>query len=124
MRSAHDCAEGGLAVTLAECCFDTGGSAPTSTCRTVASHGAARLTSRRSLASRRRASIVSVAPARCSTRCWLAPRPRACRHGRSGATGGNRIRIASMAQLAVDVAVADAEQAWTTAIEAILRADA
>ena len=25
VRSAHDCAEGGLAVTLAECCFDTGG---------------------------------------------------------------------------------------------------
>ncbi len=25
LRSAHDCAEGGLAVTLAECCFDTGG---------------------------------------------------------------------------------------------------
>ena len=24
IRSAHDCAEGGLAVTLAECCFDTG----------------------------------------------------------------------------------------------------
>ena len=24
-RSAHDCAEGGLAVTLAECCFDTDG---------------------------------------------------------------------------------------------------
>ena len=23
IRSAHDCAEGGLAVTLAECCFDT-----------------------------------------------------------------------------------------------------
>ena len=25
MRSAHDCSDGGLAVTLAECCFDTGG---------------------------------------------------------------------------------------------------
>src|SRR5262245_22878265 len=25
VRSAHDCAEGGLAVTLAECCFDSGG---------------------------------------------------------------------------------------------------
>ena len=24
VRSAHDCAEGGLAVTLAECCFNTG----------------------------------------------------------------------------------------------------
>src|SRR4029434_10855629 len=23
IRSAHDCAEGGVAVTLAECCFDT-----------------------------------------------------------------------------------------------------
>ena len=23
MRSAHDCSDGGLAVTLAECCFDT-----------------------------------------------------------------------------------------------------
>ena len=25
IRSAHDCSDGGLAVTLAECCFDTGG---------------------------------------------------------------------------------------------------
>src|SRR6185295_6682256 len=25
VRSAHDCADGGLAVTLAECCFDSGG---------------------------------------------------------------------------------------------------
>ena len=25
MRSAHDCSDGGLAVTLAECCFDSGG---------------------------------------------------------------------------------------------------
>ena len=25
VRSAHDCSDGGLAVTLAECCFDTGG---------------------------------------------------------------------------------------------------
>ena len=28
IRSAHDCSDGGLAVTLAECCFDTRGSAP------------------------------------------------------------------------------------------------
>ena len=25
VESAHDCSEGGLAVTLAECCFDSGG---------------------------------------------------------------------------------------------------
>src|SRR5262249_48183334 len=25
LRSAHDCADGGLAIALAECCFDTGG---------------------------------------------------------------------------------------------------
>src|SRR5687768_9005078 len=25
LRSAHDCSDGGIAVTLAECCFDTGG---------------------------------------------------------------------------------------------------
>jgi phosphoribosylformylglycinamidine synthase len=28
LLSAHDCAEGGLAVALAECCFDTGGRGP------------------------------------------------------------------------------------------------
>ena len=27
IRSAHDCSDGGLAVTVAECCFDTGGAA-------------------------------------------------------------------------------------------------
>ncbi len=33
LLSAHDCSEGGIAVTLAECCFDTGGLGATSCAR-------------------------------------------------------------------------------------------
>ena len=82
LRSAHDCAEGGLAVTLAECAFGTGGVGLTrrsAGCRCVPRRGHR---SRRCFRSRRRASS-SPWRASISARCWTGPRRSACRRGKS-----------------------------------------
>jgi len=112
--SAHDCAEGGLAVALAECCFDTGGQGADVDVPTVASHALATESALFGESASR--VIVSVEPAMLDA--LLARAAAAGVPARLiGRTGGTRIRISVDGVLAADVAVADAEQAWTTAIE-------
>jgi phosphoribosylformylglycinamidine synthase len=114
VASSHDCAEGGLAVTLAECCFGTGrgvevnvpgvpeSDAGFATVRTLFGESASR-------------AVVSTSPAQAQD--VLA---RAAREGVPasvvGRVGGTRIRLSVDGHVAVDVAVADAESAWETAI--------
>jgi phosphoribosylformylglycinamidine synthase len=109
IRSAHDCSDGGLAVTLAECCFDADGLgcdvALAGTDPTVAlfSESASRI-------------VVSVAPgdeAALLSRAAHAGVPAR----RIGTTGGDRIRIAVGGALAIDTSVAEAERIWSTSIE-------
>jgi phosphoribosylformylglycinamidine synthase II len=114
--SAHDCSEGGLAITLSEACFDTGGlgvsaDVPSvsdvpdviridatlfgeSASRVVVSSDGDRV--ERLLAGARQAGV----PARVI-----------------GQTGGDRIQIHVDGMEALDVPVADAEEGWATAIE-------
>jgi phosphoribosylformylglycinamidine synthase len=112
--SAHDCAEGGLAVALAECCFDTGGQGADVDVPAVAAHALATESALFGESASR--VIVSVEPAALDA--LLARAAEAGVPARLiGRTGGDRIRISIDGVLAADVAVADAEQAWTTAIE-------
>jgi len=114
--SAHDCAEGGLAVTLAECCFDSGGIGVTvdlpsvsdvvdtvridatlfgeSASRVVVSSDGDRV--QRLLAAAENAGVPALM---------------------IGRTRGDRIEVLVDGMEALDVPVADAEQAWATAIE-------
>ncbi|MEO8259221.1 MAG: phosphoribosylformylglycinamidine synthase subunit PurL [Acidobacteriota bacterium] len=115
--SAHDCSDGGLAVALAECCFDTGGvgaeiaidavniSEETALNRAAALFGES---ATRVVVSTRvdvvtevleRAAAVGV-PARVV-----------------GRTGGNLLRIAVGGHLAVDLTVDEAERAWASALD-------
>ena len=96
IRSAHDCSDGGLAVTLAECCFDTGGIGAEVSID-------ARRTCRRRGAERRGGALRRVGVARRRVggaasdcrRCWQRRGgARACRRASIGRTGGDRIRIA------------------------------
>ena len=114
--SAHDCADGGLAVTVAESAFDTNGigadiDVPAATGVTGAWSVTATLFGES--ASR---VIVSAEPGRVGALLALA-----ARHGISaavvGKTGGDRLRIRVAGMPAIDVAVADAERAWGGAIE-------
>jgi phosphoribosylformylglycinamidine synthase len=115
IRSAHDCAEGGMAVTLAECCFDTpfgveadlaGVADAPSVYReaaTLFSESASRV-------------VVSVAPAQLPALRGLtdAAGVPATPIGR---VGGKRIRIAVDGRSAIDEPLADAERVWAMAIE-------
>jgi phosphoribosylformylglycinamidine synthase subunit PurL len=117
LRSAHDAAEGGLAVALAESTFDTGGlgarvDLPAPPAGRDDDIGTA-LTLFGESAS---AVVVSVAPEH------LAPLlARAERDGvparAIGETGGDRLAIAVGGRPAIDIAVGDAEHIWNTALE-------
>ncbi|MSO45292.1 MAG: phosphoribosylformylglycinamidine synthase subunit PurL [Acidobacteria bacterium] len=114
IRSAHDCAEGGLAITLAECCFDTGygleAAVPvvegTSSFRDIAAlfgESASRV-------------VVSIAADRVGEMISLATRslvPAAV----IGRVGGERIRLTIDGRIVIDEPLADAEDRWSTAIE-------
>jgi phosphoribosylformylglycinamidine synthase len=115
ISSAHDCAEGGFAVALAECCFDTGfgvsvdvrGVAANvhsySDVATLFGESASRV-------------IVSLPSSRLSdllARASAAGVPAAS----IGAVGGNRIRVAIDGRVALDESVAESEQIWSTGVE-------
>ena len=128
--SAHDCAEGGLAVALAECCFDTGGLGVTADVASVPAVP--------------RGLSLTAQPARGGGPDW---RSNATLFGESasrvivstdevrleellttaraldvtatviGETGGDRIRISVDGAAAIDVPVSAAEESWATSIE-------
>jgi phosphoribosylformylglycinamidine synthase subunit PurL len=114
LLSAHDCAEGGLAVTVAECCFDTGMGAEVDVPAAGVDHGLiAETTLFGESASR---VVVSVEDGRADEllgRALAAGVPAAA----IGRTGGTRLVMRVGGEAAIDVAIADAEHAWSSAIE-------
>jgi phosphoribosylformylglycinamidine synthase subunit PurL len=116
LRSAHDCADGGFAVTLAESCFDTDGVGADVTIDAVhvardhAINIAAALFSES--ASR---VVVSVAPESVSEVMSRAAAAGVPAHA-IGRTGGSTIRIGIEGELAIDIPVEDAERAWADSI--------
>jgi len=117
IRSAHDCSDGGLAVTVAECCFDTGGVGVevsiggVEVSRRAAVNCAAALFGESSSRV-----VISAAPESVSVvlaRAASAGVPAAV----VGRVGGTAIRIAVGGTDAIDVPVDECERAWSTAIE-------
>jgi phosphoribosylformylglycinamidine synthase len=105
-RSAHDCSDGGAAITIAESCFSTSGIGATVELATPAelfSETASRIVISVD-ASKEKDVLARAAAAGVPAR-------------RIGTTGGSRIIISAAGQKAVDVAVAEAEHVWSTAIE-------
>ncbi len=119
VRSAHDCAEGGLAVTLAECTFGTGGIGLTVDLPPVPSSG--RWESAATLFSES-ASRVVVSVARTDLAAFL---ERARTFGvpaaEIGTTGSSRISVSIKERVVVDVAVGDAEAIWDTALDTFFK---
>jgi phosphoribosylformylglycinamidine synthase len=114
IRSAHDCAEGGLAVTLAECCFDSSfgvdvdvaGVAASAEWRDVATlfgESASRV-------------VVSVSPERVGALLSMAAAAN-LPAAQIGIVGGERIRIAVEGERVLDEPLAAAELVWSTALE-------
>jgi phosphoribosylformylglycinamidine synthase II len=114
IRSAHDCAEGGLAVTLAECCFDTGlgADADISAVDTAASgfgDVAAMFGESASLV------VVSVAANQTAALQSLA-KTEGVPATIIGRVGGDRIRVAVAGRGVLDEPLAEAERFWASAI--------
>jgi phosphoribosylformylglycinamidine synthase subunit PurL len=111
LRSAHDCSDGGVAVTLAECAFETDGvgldvDLPRQHTSTVAGALFGESASR---------VVVSVKPADVKELLRLAAElgvPAA----QIGQTGGSQIKIAVDGVSTIECPVAEAEQVWSSAL--------
>ena len=115
IESAHDCAEGGLAVALAECCFDTefGVTADVASVGNVPETFRVNETLFGESASR---VVVSTAPAALPA-LLNAARTARVTAAEIGQVGGDRIRLAIDGQAMIDIARGEAETLWSTAIE-------
>ena len=116
LESAHDCAEGGLAVTLAECCFDGDGIgvAVDMPAQTIDGRPDLSLVATLFGESASRV-IVSVAEQQADT-----VMTRAAQAGVPatilGRTGGARVHVSVDGTAVIDMPVAVAEQIWTTGL--------
>jgi phosphoribosylformylglycinamidine (FGAM) synthase-like enzyme len=114
VESAHDCSEGGLAITLAECTFNNGGIGVTADVAAAGPKGwEANATWFGESASR---IVVSAAGDKLEA-VMAAARAAGVPATAIGKTGGDRIRLSVGGNVVVDSAVADAEQSWATCIE-------
>jgi phosphoribosylformylglycinamidine synthase II len=117
VRSAHDCSDGGLAVALAECCFETIGIGAEVSIDGVEVARDARVNVAAALFGESASRVViSVAPADV-TRVLEQASAAGVPARLIGQTGGNRLRMAVGGEIVVDTAVTEAERAWSTAIE-------
>ena len=118
IQSAHDCSDGGLAVTLAEAAFDSGGIGCTVDFSQAATEPEgtewARLGALFGESGGR--VMVSVKPEHRDAFLELA---RSARVPASviGRTGGTHIVISVNGSKAIDIAVSEAEQLWSSALE-------
>ncbi|HET9832484.1 MAG TPA: phosphoribosylformylglycinamidine synthase subunit PurL [Vicinamibacterales bacterium] len=117
MRSAHDCSDGGLAVTLAECTFETGGIGADVAIESVTVARSADMNRAAALfgesASRVLVSVSQGSVDDVLKRAKAAGVPATV----IGRTGGDTIRISVGGEAAVTLAVAEAERAWSSAVE-------
>jgi phosphoribosylformylglycinamidine synthase II len=116
IRSAHDCSDGGLAVTLAECCFGTGGLGAEVAIDDVQVSQAARTNLVAALfgesASRALVSTPAGAVHDVLERAAAAGVPARV----IGSTGGNLLRMSVAGQVALNAPIAELERIWTDAI--------
>jgi phosphoribosylformylglycinamidine synthase len=112
MLSAHDCAEGGLAVTLAECCFETEGIGAEVAIASVESQGGGDRLAATLFGESASRVIVTTAPGRLGALLDAAAAAGvpALEIGR---TGGSRVRISVDGQPLIDCALAEAEARWS-----------
>jgi len=115
LASAHDCAEGGLAVTLAECCFESGGVGAAVDVPAAPSDGGVDTVIATLFGESASRVVAAVAPGdvaavlEAATAAGVPAR-------RIGRTGGDRIVIAVDGARAIDCALGEAETRWATSL--------
>jgi phosphoribosylformylglycinamidine (FGAM) synthase-like enzyme len=115
IESAHDCSEGGLAITLAECTFDTGGIGVSADLTQVASDSGFAVNA--TLFGESASRIVVSAASHHLDAVMTAAEAAGVTAREIGRVGGDSIRLSVNGMVAIDSAVSVAEQAWATAIE-------
>jgi phosphoribosylformylglycinamidine synthase subunit PurL len=117
MRSAHDCSDGGLAVTVAESCFDTNGmGAEISVGKLDMARDAGVNTAAALFGESASRVVVSAVPSDVTRVLELAAAANVPARV-IGQTGGNRLRFAVGGEIVIDQSVDEAERAWSTAID-------
>ncbi|MBY0497864.1 MAG: phosphoribosylformylglycinamidine synthase subunit PurL [Cyanobacteria bacterium] len=119
IESAHDCSEGGLAIALAECTFDTGGLGVSADVTGVT--GMEVFSVNATLFGESASRIVVSCASTHLDAVMNAAKEAQVTAREIGRVGGESIRLSVNGQVAVDTAVLDAEQAWATAIENRMR---
>ena len=115
IRSAHDCAEGGLAVTLAECCVESGGvGAQIELSVPVGPDDRFRLV--RALFGEAPSRVVVSAPPGERDRLLARARALSVPATVIGQTGGERLAISVAGALVADIGLDEAEQAWANGL--------
>jgi phosphoribosylformylglycinamidine (FGAM) synthase-like enzyme len=113
IRSAHDCSEGGLALTLAESCFDSGLGVDVSVSAVSSTEGFGDIATLFGESASR--VVVSADPGRAdelvraASVAGVPARP-------IGVVGGDRIRVAIDGRVTIDESLSEAERIWSTAI--------
>ncbi len=116
LQSAHDCSDGGLAVALAECSFESGGIGLDADVPAVREAGVTDTTSAALFGESASRAVVSVAEGDRGPLLEMAAAADVPALA-IGTTGGARLRIRVGGRDAVDCSVAEAELVWATAIE-------
>jgi phosphoribosylformylglycinamidine synthase subunit PurL len=114
LQSAHDCADGGLAITVAESCFDTGEGAEVDVPAVDADAGFSDIATLFGESASR--VVVSVDPANADevmARAAAAKLPAVV----IGRVGGERIVMKVNGRVVIDEVSTEAERIWSTAIE-------
>jgi phosphoribosylformylglycinamidine synthase II len=112
LQSAHDCSDGGAAVTIAECAFDSSGIGCEVDLAGVGGRNSVSATLFGESASR---AIVSVRPEQVARVKALAAEL-GVPASTIGRTGGSRLSIGVSGSMAIDVSVEEAEQTWAGAL--------
>jgi phosphoribosylformylglycinamidine synthase subunit PurL len=115
IRSAHDCAEGGFAIALAECCFDAPGIGADVNIERAASNGGIDLVAATLFGESASRVIVSARPDQ--TAAVLAAAHAAGVPAKAiGRTGGFAIRVSIARELVLDGSVSQAEARWRSSL--------
>ena len=116
IRSAHDCAEGGLAITIAECCFDTGLGALADL--PAVDVDAADFCDISTLFNESASRVVASADRQAAERLVQLAEKRGVPARVIGGVGGDRIRIGIDGRGVIDESVVRAERIWADSIGA------
>ena len=117
LESAHDCAEGGLAVTIAECCFDSGGIGAELTLPPAPSGSGTEAPARTAALFGEAPTRIVVSVAECHADTVRARAATAAVPARLlGRTGGSRLRLLVEDEVVIDLPLAEAEHAWATGL--------